>query len=416
MITVIGLGFVGLTTALGFSEKGNKVYGYDINTEKIKSLKNKKVPFYEPGLDEALHRQLYHNFVIVDDLSHAVNQSRVIFICVGTPSDEQGKADLKYLFAAIDDILKNRTDNDFKVLVIKSTVPPSTTAKKVLPYLEHKGLKVGKDIGLANNPEFLREGHSWEDFMQPDRVVTGCSDTKSQQLLNEIYLPFQVTVHAVSLNSGEFIKYLSNTLLATMISYANEMSMAADAIGDIKLAEAFKILHEDKRWFGSPAAMASYVYPGCGFGGYCLPKDTMAFTMQSRKKGFDPQILSKVMKTNEQIKDFVVSKIISQASPSQTLGILGLSFKSNSDDVRQTPVKPIIEKLMAKGYKNIIAYDPQAMTTFASQYSMSIQYAASLEELVEKADIHVLLTSWPEFREKKALIKTKKVFDFRYYL
>jgi UDPglucose 6-dehydrogenase len=266
MITVIGLGFVGLTTALGFCEKGNKVYGYDINSEKINSLKNKKVPFYEPGLDEALDRHLHHNFEIVDDLSQAVNQSRVVFICVGTPSDDQGKADLKYLFAAVDDIVSHRTDNAFKVLVIKSTVPPSTTAEKVLPYLEQKGLKVGKDMGLANNPEFLREGHSWEDFTQPDRIVTGSSDAKTQQLLNEIYAPFQVPIHAVSLNSGEFIKYLSNTLLAMMISYANEMSMAADAIGDIEVSEAFKILHEDKRWYGNPAAMASYVYPGCGFG------------------------------------------------------------------------------------------------------------------------------------------------------
>jgi UDPglucose 6-dehydrogenase len=416
MITVIGLGFVGLTTALGFCEKGFKVYGYDIDREKVNSLRNNKVPFYEPGLDEALIRHSGELFEIVDDLSKAINNSKVVFYCVGTPSDEQGRADLKFLFSAIDDTLKNRTDGNFKVLVVKSTVPPSTTSERILPYLEQQGLKVGKDIGLANNPEFLREGYSWDDFIKPDRIVIGHFDNKSIAIITEIYKAFNAPIHSVSLNSGEFIKYLSNTLLATMISFANEMSMAADAIGDIDIAKAFEILHEDKRWYGEPAKMAGYVYPGCGFGGYCLPKDTQAMIMQLRNKGFQAQILDKVMLTNETVKDFVIDKVASHINTSETVGILGLSFKANSDDVRQTPVKPILDRLIEKGFENIIAYDPMSNEAFGKLYNMNIEYADSLEELMEKADATLLLTTWPEFKEKKNLIQTKPLFDFRYFL
>ena len=285
MITVVGLGFVGLTTALGFSQKNFQVYGYDVDRYRIALIKKCQIPFYEPHLGKACESYLGNNFIISDSLQEAVSKSEVIFICVGTPNGEEESTDLTYLYNAIEETLKGFDKDDYKVLVIKSTIPPSTTQDKIKPFVEKFGFSVGKDIGLANNPEFLREGYAWDDFVYPDRIVIGVEDEKTIGILNHYYKPFAAPIHKVSLNTGEFIKYLSNTLLSSLISYSNEMSMVANNIGGIDIPKAFKILHEDKRWFGKPAKMTSYVYPGCGFGGYCLPKDTMAIRSFSEAKG-----------------------------------------------------------------------------------------------------------------------------------
>jgi UDPglucose 6-dehydrogenase len=413
MITVLGLGFVGLTTALGFSKKGFKVYGIDVNAARVNSIKRYEVPFYEPFLDDALKEELGENFLIDIPLEKAVNDSKVIIICVGTPGNADGSADLTYLLDAVKDVFE-ASNSDFKVIVTKSTVPPSTVAKKVKPYVDELNKKYNKEVGLASNPEFLREGYAWDDFMNPDRVVIGVEDERSKQVLNEIYLPFKAPIHYVSYNSAEFIKYLSNTLLSTLISYSNEMAMIAENIGDIDVPSAFKILHQDKRWFGMPASMASYVYPGCGYGGYCLPKDTAALVSIAKENGFTPKILEGNLQINEEIKEHVCRKVADVVSKTSTIGILGLSFKSGSDDVRLSPSKFIIEKLLSKGYKNIIAYDPMANHIFNQQYKLPIRYADSLEMLVSEADELLLLTSWPEFKQNKKLITSKRLFDFRY--
>jgi UDPglucose 6-dehydrogenase len=415
MITVIGLGFVGLTTALGFCEKGFKVFGFDIDKEKKNNLKNFKVPFYEPGLPDALKKHLNVNFFIIDEFKGAIEQSEIIFYCVGTPCKKDGNADLKHLLDAIENSL-NVIEDSFKVLVIKSTIPPATTSEEVKHFIEKHGFTVGKDIGLANNPEFLREGYAWDDFLFPDRIVIGAEDEKTIEILRKVYKPFNTRFHVVSYNTSEFIKYISNTLLATLISYANEMSMIAHTIGDINIIQAFNILHEDKRWSGSPAKMTSYVYPGCGFGGYCLPKDTMAMFMHSKLKGYDACILNSVITVNERIKDFVVQRIIRNISKEETIGILGLAFKPNSDDIRDTPSKTIIEKLLENGFDKIVAYDPIANNAFASTYSLNISYANSLDEIVEHADCLILLTAWDEFKKNKEKLKSKKLFDFRHFL
>jgi UDPglucose 6-dehydrogenase len=413
MITVLGLGFVGLTTALGFSKKGFKVYGIDVNRDRVNSIRNYEVPFYEPFLEEALKEELGNNFQIDTSLEDAVNSSKVIIICVGTPGNADGSADLTYLLDAVKNVFES-SKGDFKVIVTKSTVPPSTVSKKVKPYVDELNKLYKKEIGLASNPEFLREGYAWDDFMNPDRVVIGVEDERSKQLLNEIYLPFKAPVHYVSYNSAEFIKYLSNTLLSTLISYSNEMAMIAEHIGDIDVPSAFKILHQDKRWFGQPASMAAYVYPGCGYGGYCLPKDTAALASIARENGFEPKILEGNLAINEEIKEHVSQKIASEVSKDSTIGILGLSFKSGSDDVRLSPSKFIIENLISKGFNKIIAFDPMANHIFDQQFKLPISYADTLESLVEQADELVLLTSWPEFKQKKSLITTKRLFDFRY--
>jgi len=301
-------------------------------------------------------------------------------------------------------------------LVVKSTVPPSTTSQKVIPYLQSQGITVGKDLGVANNPEFLREGHCWDDFINADRIVLGVSDDRSASLLRQVYASVKEPVLCVSLNTGEFIKYLSNTLLATLISYSNEMSLVADAIGGIDVAEAFRILHMDKRWGG--ATMASYVYPGCGYGGYCLPKDTNALYAVSRTAGFDAQILHNVIATNDNMPEFMAEKIIRAAGPdkSQTIGILGLSFKPGSDDVRDTPSAKVIRALLDKGYSHICGYDPVANAEFQRVYNMPIDYADSYDELLRKAQILVITTAWPEFANVRELADGRPIVDCRYML
>lgn len=414
MITVIGLGFVGLTTALGFSDKGCTVYGYDIDQKKKEQLTKGNIPFYEPFLDEKLNQHLNKGFKIVDDLQEAVDNSEVIFLCVGTPSKTDGSAHLGYILDAIQSITACIKKPNFKVLVIKSTIPPSTTSENIKPYVENLGFKVGVDIGLTNNPEFLREGYAWEDFMNPDRIVIGQEEDKSGQIVEKIYQLFNAPIYRVSLNTAEFIKYLSNTLLATLISFANEQSLIAKSIGDIDIKKSFQVLHLDKRWFGDPAKMTSYVYPGCGFGGYCLPKDTMALVNQSLKNSYSPEILKGTLKVNETIKEFVVNDVAVKVEEKEHIGILGLAFKANSNDIRDTPAKSIIEGLLQKGYKNIIAYDPMAIEEFKETYGLPIEYSLNLKSLLAKVNHVVILTAWDEFLINKESIKKKNVFDYRY--
>ena len=417
-ITVFGLGFVGLTTSLGFAEYGHNVYGVEINSERLATIKGGQLPFFEPGLDEALTRHLGNRFhpIGIDKLDEAVKQSDCVYYCVGTPYGTDGQADLTYLFSALDQTLSVRPTDKYQVLVVKSTIPPSTTSQKVIPYLETKGIDVGKDLGVANNPEFLREGHCWDDFMKADRIVLGVSDERSAEILRMVYSTVNEPIHCVSLNTGEFIKYLSNTLLATLISYSNEMSLVADTIGGIDVATAFRILHEDKRWGG--ATMASYVYPGCGYGGYCLPKDTNALYAVANTAGFDAQILKNVINTNDQMPAQIAKKIayVVGTDKQRIIGILGLSFKPGSDDVRDTPSAKIIHQLRLLGYTNIVGYDPVANDEFNRYYAnLAVSYEKTYKELIDKADVLVITTAWSEFSNIKQLTQ-KPIVDCRYML
>jgi UDPglucose 6-dehydrogenase len=417
MISIIGLGFVGLTTGLGFAKKGFRTCGFDIDQQRLNSLKDLKVPFYEPHLDEVLEETLNETFFLDTPFEEAIKNSEAIFICVGTPEKEDGSANLEYLLTAIDQVLEVETGR-FQVLVTKSTVPPSTMTKEVIPHVRVKlASAAGRKVGFASNPEFLREGHCWEDFINPDRIVIGVEDEESKAVLDKIYRPFEAPVHYVNYNTSEFIKYLSNTLLSTMISYSNEMSMIADAIGGIDIQKSFRVLHEDKRWCGSTSAMKSYVYPGCGYGGYCLPKDTSALVRISEKNGYEPPILKANIATNKAIKSHLVNRIDGKIAAGEPLGILGLSFKPGSDDVRLSPTRDIIGLLLDKGYTNIYAYDPIASDEFKKHYpDLSIKYAGSLDEIVQECDHLILLTAWEEFRENGELLKSKNLYDYRYAL
>ncbi|TLM78025.1 MAG: UDP-glucose/GDP-mannose dehydrogenase family protein, partial [Actinobacteria bacterium] len=353
-VAVIGLGFVGLTTALGFAAKGHEVAGVESGERRRADLEAGRVPFHEPGLAEALADCLGDTFAVTGDLAGAVRGADAVFVCVGTPSGDDGAADLTHLDAAVAQVLDAVRDEAVKpVLVVKSTVPPGTTAGHVA------GLVAGTGVPVAANPEFLREGVAWDDFMHPDRIVIGCEDPRAAEVLQRLYDAFDADVCVVSLTTAEFIKYLSNTLLATLVSYANEMSMIADGLGDVDVPAAFRILHRDRRWSGHPAAMASYAYPGAGFGGYCLPKDTAALAARARMLGVEPRILDGVLAVNVAIAEHVADRI-AEAAGGGVVSLLGLAFKPGSDDVREAPTAAVVRALAARGVARLLAYDPMA--------------------------------------------------------
>jgi UDPglucose 6-dehydrogenase len=411
MITVFGLGFVGLTTALGFAHYGFKVYGVDVDEQRMRILRAGRLPFLEKGLDGALERNLNSNFIITEDAKEAIENSEVVFYCVGTPYGKNGEADLSFLFSAIDETLRYIDKTKKVVLTIKSTIPPSTTTERIIPYIESKGVIVGKDVYVANNPEFLREGHCWEDFIEADRIVIGTESIEAQECLHKIYEPFHIPVFFVEPSTGEFIKYLSNSLLATLISYSNEMAEVAEVIGGIDIREAFKILHMDKRWNGAP--MSSYVYPGCGYGGYCLPKDTNALLAVTINKGGNPEILDKVIKTNNNMPVLIAQRIQKKVDINDNIGILGLSFKPGSNDVRDSASAKIVQELKKMGYQNIYAYDPVATQDFIEYYHIDITYLSDLDKICELSDKLIILTAWEEFGDIKIKYRDKTL-DYRY--
>jgi UDPglucose 6-dehydrogenase len=415
-VAVIGLGFVGLTTALGFARKGFPVRGYDAAERITRSLRAGKLLFHEPQLPEELRARAGKRFFICDGLAEAVADADVIFYCVGTPQSRSGAADVTFLQRAINDTLKALPPKRRPTLVIKSTVPPGTTARSLVPLFARAGRTIGRDIGLANNPEFLREGIAWEDFIRPDRVVIGAGDDLSFAAVAKLYEPFHTRVCRVTPGTAEFIKSVSNALLATLVSFANETSIIADAIGGIDVKAAFQTLHLDRRWSGAPAKMTSYLFPGCGFGGYCLPKDIAALQYSARAAGVKTDVLGGVISANDAIARHFVGKIVRATRARTRIAILGLSFKPGSDDVRETPAARIIELLLQRGRKNLVAYDPMSNESYRRVYQHPIKYADRLAGAVKSAGVIVVLTAWPEFRAAKGRFAGKRIFDGRYCL
>ena len=408
-ITVMGLGFVGLTTALGLAEKGHTVLGYDANAAKTAELSSGKVSLYEPNLPEALSRNLGRNFNILTSLRETAADIQAVFICVGTPCGDDGVADLHYVFSALDMLEPTIKHNSFNgVIIIKSTVPPGTTKTKIIPYLREKKI----NAPIVNNPEFLREGYCWEDFINPDRIVCGTEEPAAMDVMNTIYKDFNAPIVVTSLNTAEFVKYLSNNMLANMISFSNEMSMIANAIGGISVKQAFETLHLDRRW--GKAGMKHYVYPGCGFGGYCLPKDLEAMIAQAKSYGITPDLLESVQTVNQSMASFFVNQVT--ADVSENIGILGLSFKPKSNDVRSTPAAGIISSLLNKGYKSLFVYDPEAKITFRKKFSFPVHYCESADEVCEKAKTVMIVTAWPQFKGIDKRWSDVKFIDGRYML
>ena len=418
MLSIIGLGFVGLTTALGFADKGFKVFGYEIDLERRNQINNGVIPFHEPQLSKMLikHKK-NNNFQIISNFKDAINNSNIIFLCVGTPSKENGAVDLSFIEQAIENIFINLDySNKSRIICIKSTVPPETTKYFQKKFSKKNHTKFNNKIGFVSNPEFLREGYAWEDFMNPDRIIIGSDSPNNFPLMKEIYGVFNSEIYFVNSTTAEFIKYSSNAFLSNMISFANEISIIGNLFDDINIKKTFEILHKDKRWNGNPAGMSSYFYPGCGYGGYCLPKDLEGLIDLSMSKGYDPQLIKNILRVNEQIISFHIEKILKNRDTNTRILILGLSFKPESDDVRNTPSAKIISVLNNIGFKNINAYDPISIDAFRKAYQYKVNYFYDLESAVNSSDLSIIATKWKEFKEKFDIISKKDFFDLRYYL
>lgn len=397
MVTVIGLGFVGLTTSLGLSELGYSVYGFDANSERLNSLKNKKLDFVEPDLEDLLCKHYNNSFFLDRSLAEAIQKSTFIFVCVGSPCNQDGSVDLSQVIEAVNQCLEYvPKDGIHRTIVIKSTVPPGTCKDVVEPLVRNCGY-CDKELSVASNPEFLREGSCWNDFMKPGRIVIGTDNQDSLNGLKTMYFSLDAPVHCVSPSCAEFSKYLSNAMLASMISFANELAYAAKIFGNIDVISAFETLRNDERLKNS--GIASYLYPGCGYGGYCLPKDISAFTSALSQHGYNSDFLNAVISVNDRVADRFCDEVAAAADVAETIGILGLAFKPGTDDVRDTAAARLIRGLQKKGYTSIVAYDPLALMTFQKYYSdLNVIYVKTSSEVLEQAKTIVIATAWDEFR------------------
>jgi len=396
-ISVIGSGYVGLVTGMGFVKLGNEVIFVDVDEKKIKMINNTQPPIYEEGLEE-LMKEFKGKYYAIKDYHEAILNSDVTFIAVGTPSKEDGSIDLTYVKKASEGIGKALKEKDgYHVVVVKSTVIPGTTEDVVKPILEeHSGRKAFQDFGLAMNPEFLREGVALKDFLNPDRIVIGVQDEKTRKVLEELYEPINAPKLIVDIKTAEMIKYASNAFLATKISFANEIGNICKKLG-IDSWKVFEGVGLDHRI--SPYFFKS----GIGFGGSCFPKDVRALISKAKELGEEPLILEAVVEVNER-QPLKLVELLKKHVPElkgKTVGVLGLAFKPNTDDVRETRAYVVIKRLLEEGAK-VIAYDPKAMENFKRFYpdvGERIEYASSGEEVLERSDAILIVTEWSEFEK-----------------
>ncbi len=415
-ITVIGTGYVGLVTGACLSDVGIEVTCIDIDQKKIDGLKNGILPIYEPGLEEIVKRN-YHkgrlNFST--DLGEAIEGSQAAFIAVGTPPGEDGSADLKYVLAVADQIGKTMTD--YLVVITKSTVPVGTAEKvrrAVADTLELRDVDFGFDV--ASNPEFLKEGAAIDDFMKPDRIVVGVDSEDAQKVMDRLYRPFTLNGHPVifmDIPSAEMTKYAANAMLATKISFMNDIANLCEKMG----ADVNKV----RKGIGSdPRIGNKFIYPGIGYGGSCFPKDVKALARTGRENGHTMRILEAVEAVNDDQKSVLFNKINAYFGGSlqgKTIAFWGLSFKPNTDDMREAPSVVLANLLLQAGAK-VRAYDPVAMEEAKHDLGDTITYCTNDMEAIQGADALALITEWTEFRvpnwEKVGqAMKTKVVFDGR---
>ncbi|ASA78488.1 UDP-glucose/GDP-mannose dehydrogenase family protein [Thermococcus sp. 5-4] len=396
-VSVIGSGYVGLVTGMGFVKLGNEVIFVDVDEEKINMINNAEPPIYEEGLDE-LMKEFKGRYHATNDYREAILNSEVTFICVGTPSREDGSIDLTYVKQAAEEIGKVLKEKDsYHVVVVKSTVLPGTTENVVKPILEeYSGRKAFKDFGLAMNPEFLREGVALRDFLNPDRIVIGVQDERTREILEELYQPIDAPKLFTDIKTAEMIKYASNAFLATKISFANEIGNICKKLG-IDSWKVFEGVGLDHRI--SP----HFFRTGIGWGGSCFPKDVKALINKAEEIGEEPVILKAVVEVNERqpLKLIELLKKYVPELKGKTVGVLGLAFKPDTDDVRETRAYIVIKKLLDEGAK-VLAYDPQAMKNFKRFYpdvGERIEYASSVGDVLERTDVVLIVTEWGEFGE-----------------
>ncbi len=417
-ITIIGSGYVGLVSGTCLAEVGNHVMCCDVDKQKIATLNAGEVPIFEPGLKELIAKNVAAGrLFFTDDLNQAISFGTAQFIAVGTPPDEDGSADLSYVLSAAQSI--GKCMNDYKIIVDKSTVPVGT-AQKVKQTIGEELKKRGASIpfGVVSNPEFLKEGAAIDDFMRPDRIIIGSDDEHALNLMRQIYAPFQRNherIIATDLQSAELIKYASNAMLATRISFMNELANLAEKLGaDIELV---------RRGMGAdPRIGYHFLYPGCGYGGSCFPKDVKALIHTAKNVGIDLEVLSAVELANAKQKHVLTQKIIQRFGENlngKNFALWGLAFKPNTDDMREAPSRVLIEDLLEKG-ANISVYDPVAMQEARRVFGENprIIYALNPMDAAQNKEALVIVTEWKEFRSPdfevlKTTLKNPVIFDGR---
>ncbi len=417
-ITIIGTGYVGLVTGTCFSDMGNEVYCVDVLEEKIQSLKNGIVPIYEPGLEELIKRNYERgNLHFTTDLKEGLDNSDLCFIAVGTPMGEDGSADLQYVRQVAQQI--GQTMIHDMIVIDKSTVPVGTAdeVKKIIME-ELSKRNESFNVNVVSNPEFLKEGNAVNDFMHPDRVVIGSDDDYATEMMSQLYAPFTKNherMVVMDIKSAEMTKYASNSMLANRISFMNEMANICDKVG-ANIDNVRKGMGSDSR-IGS-----SFLYPGCGYGGSCFPKDVTALIKTATDAGYNPQLLKSVEEVNNQQKQYISNKIkevMGEDLSGLTFAIWGLAFKPETDDMREAPSITIIKELLDAG-AIINAYDPKAMNIAKEFYfkDLNINYFDDKYSAIENSDVLIIITEWKEFRSPdfnriKTNVSKNMIFDGR---
>lgn len=415
-VLIVGTGYVGLVTGACFSEMGIDVRCVDVNKEKIEGLKKGIMPIYERGLEDlVLKNHKAKRLGFSTDLANSVNLADVIFSAVGTPPDEDGSADLSYVLSVARTIGQNM--NKYLLIVTKSTVPVGTAEKvkhTIQEELDKRGVRIAFDV--ASNPEFLKEGNAVNDFMSPDRIVVGVSSQKARKLMERLYKPFMVNNYRIiftDVPSAEMIKYAANAMLATRISFMNDIANLCEKVGaDVNMV---------RQGIGADARIGSkFLYSGCGYGGSCFPKDVKALIKTAQQHDYDMEVLQAVERVNEKQKSILYEKALAHFNNNlegKRVAIWGLSFKPETDDMREAPALVLIDLLLKAGCK-IVAFDPIAMPEAKRRIGDIIEYAEDKYSALEGADMLLLLTEWKEFRvisftELKERMKQYVVIDGR---
>lgn len=415
-IAIVGTGYVGLVTGTCFSEVGLDVTCVDIDQKKIDNLKKGVLPIYEPGLEEMVSRNVQkHRLHFSTSLEESIKGAEVVFIAVGTPPDEDGSADLKYVLGVASSIGKYITHP--LVVVTKSTVPV-TTAEKVRKAVQDELNKRGEktEFYVASNPEFLKEGAAIEDFMKPDRIVVGTDRIEAEEIMRKLYKPFLMNGHPIifmDIPSAEMTKYAANAMLATKISFINDVANLCEIMGaDVNMV---------RKGIGSDSRIGTkFIYPGVGYGGSCFPKDVKALIKTAKEKGYAMRILNAVEDVNEAQKEVLFTKVKDHFKGNlkgKKFALWGLSFKPKTDDMREAPSLVIVEKLLKEG-ASVVAYDPVAMHEAQRILKNKITYSEEMYGSLDGADALLIITEWPEFRvpdfdEINKRLKSKVLFDGR---
>jgi UDPglucose 6-dehydrogenase len=415
-ITIVGSGYVGLVTGTCFAEVGIDVTCVDNDLKKIENLRQGIIPIYEPGLEEMVHRnQKKERLHFTTNLAEALEDCEVVFSAVGTPPDEDGSADLQYVLSVARDCGKNM--KDYLLIVTKSTVPVGTAEKvkkAVQEELDKRGVKIGFDV--ASNPEFLKEGAAVDDFLKPDRIVVGLESQRAEELMKSLYKPFTLNGHPVifmDITSAEMTKYAANSMLATKISFMNDIANLCEIVGaNINMV---------RKGIGSDSRIGNkFIYPGIGYGGSCFPKDVKALIHTADDYNYSLRVLKAVEEVNEDQKSIMFNKVLNFFKgdlKGRTIGMWGLSFKPQTDDMREAPSLVLIKKFLEAGAR-VRAYDPVAMHEANRILGDSIEYAKDQYDALSEADCLVLVTEWPEFKfpdfnNVSKLLKQQVIFDGR---